>query len=218
MSFIYVISEEQVVKGVDVSCVKWGLPDVEEPHEIDVLPMDITNNLYWRSDLLDDDWLSSQDLGALVGKLNDMLSFAWELSSWLDILTLLWLKQWLQEHLTKGVIRVLVNLGVVLLLRVELLGLLSELVDGDLTNNQGEVLSCVVLDRCILDLRGSNMSLIRELEHPVHIVQVLWILLDSLLLVFITLFAGLLMIWRLDLLEKVLVPCEELLRINLADL
>lgn len=106
----------------------------------------------------------------------------------------------------------------VLLLRVELLGLLRKLVDGDLTNNQGEVLSCVILDRCILDLGGGNMSLIRELEHSIHIVQVLWILLNSLLLVFVTLFAGLLVIWWLDLLEEVLVPGEELLSIDLADL
>ena len=100
LALIYVISEEQVVEGVDISGVKRGLPDVEKPHEIDVLSMDITYDLYWGSDLLDDDWLSSQNLGTLVGKLNNVLSLAWELSSWLDILTLLWLQQRLQEHLT----------------------------------------------------------------------------------------------------------------------
>ena len=63
--------------------------------------MKVSNDLDWGSDLLNDNWLSCKDLGAFICQLDDVLSLAWELSAWLDILTFLWLQKRLQEHLTK---------------------------------------------------------------------------------------------------------------------
>jgi hypothetical protein len=65
-----------------------------------------------------------------------MLSFAWELTTWFNVLALLWLQERLNEHLAKSVIWVLINLGVILLLRVQLLWLLGKFVDRDLPDNQ----------------------------------------------------------------------------------
>ena len=97
--------------------------------------MDVSINLDWRSDLLDHDWLSSHDVSALSSQLDDVLPLAWELASRLDVLAFLGLEQRLQEHADKGLIWVLVNLGVVLVMRVKLLWLLGKLVDGDLAND-----------------------------------------------------------------------------------
>ena len=65
-----------------------------------------------------------------------MLSFARELTSWFDILALLWLQQRFNEHLAKSVIRVFINLSVVLILRVQLLRFFGEFVDRDLSDDQ----------------------------------------------------------------------------------
>jgi hypothetical protein len=67
-----------------------------------------------------------------------------------------------------------------------------------------------------LDLRGCNMSLVRELKLSLHIVVVLSVLLDTLLLIFITFFS--IFLWRLDFLKKVVVSSEKLLSVNLANL
>lgn len=84
---------------MNITGVSWSLPDVEESHEINVLAVKVSEDLDWRSDLLDDDGLSCKNLTAFVGKLNDVLFFAWELSVGFDILTLLWLHKRLEEHL-----------------------------------------------------------------------------------------------------------------------
>lgn len=152
LSFVHVISEEQVVKSVDVSCVEWSLPDVEESHQVGVLTIDVSDDFHWGSNLLNDDWLSCEDLGTLIGKLDDVLSLAWELNSWLDILTFLWLEERLQEHLAKRVIWVLVNLCMILLLRVQLLWLLSELVYRNLSHDKRKVLCSGVIHLGVLDL------------------------------------------------------------------
>lgn len=142
LTLVNVVSKEQVVEGMDISSIKRSLPDIEESHEVDVLSMDVSNNLDWWSNLLDDNWLSSKDLGALIGQFNDVLSLAWELNSWLDVLTFLWLQERLQEHLAERVIWVLIDLGMILLLWVQLLWLLSELVNRNLSNDKREIFSC----------------------------------------------------------------------------
>ena len=92
LAFVNIVTQEKVIKSMDISVVKRSIPDVEESHKIHILAMDVSYDLDWWSNLLDDNWLSSQDLGTLVGKLNDVLSLAWELSTWLDFLTFLWLQ------------------------------------------------------------------------------------------------------------------------------
>lgn len=59
------------------------------------------------------------------------------------------------------------------------------------------------------------MSLIRKLEHPIHIVEVLWVLSNSLFLVLLTLFTSL--FWRLDFLHQVFIFGEELIGVDLAN-
>lgn len=177
--------------------------------------MDISNNLSWRSNFLDNNWLGSKDVGYLICKLNDMLSFARELTSWFDVLALLWLQQRLNEHLAKSVIRVFINLSVVLILRVQLLRFFGEFVDRDLSDDQREIFR-LDINLVRLDLRGSDMSLVRELKLSLHIVVVLSVLLDTLLLIFITFFS--IFLWRLDFLKKVVVSSKQLLSVNLANL
>lgn len=61
--------------------------------------MDVSHDLGRWSDLLDDDGLRGEDIGYLVGKFDDVLSLARELTSGLDVLALLWLQEWFDEHL-----------------------------------------------------------------------------------------------------------------------
>ena len=86
---------------MDVSSLCGRLPDVEEPHQVNILSVDVTENLSWGSDFFDDDWLSSKNACAFACKLDDVLRLAWEweLSTWLDVLSFLWLQERLQEHL-----------------------------------------------------------------------------------------------------------------------
>ena len=96
--------------------------------------MDVSHDLGWWSDLLNDDRLRGKDIGYLVGKLDDVLSLARELNSRLNVLALLGLQEGLDEHLAECVIRVFINLCMVLLLWIQLLWFFSELVDRDLSN------------------------------------------------------------------------------------
>jgi hypothetical protein len=86
---------------MDISSIERCFPNVKESHKINILPMKISNDFDWWSDLLNDDWLSCENLSAFIGQLDDMLPLAWELSTWFDFLTFLWLQERLQEHLTK---------------------------------------------------------------------------------------------------------------------
>lgn len=136
LTLVNVVTEEEIVIGMDVSSISWSLPDIKESHEILVLTHDVTNNLCWWSELLNHDWLSSQNLSGLVCEFDNVFPFTWEFCTWLNLLTFLWFQKWLQEHLAQGVIWVLVDLGVILLLRVQFLWLLGKLVDRDLSDDQ----------------------------------------------------------------------------------
>jgi len=135
-----------------------------------------------------------------------MLSFAWELTTWFNVLALLWLQERLNEHLAKSVIWVLINLGVILLLRVQLLWLLGKFVDRDLPDNQREIFG-LGIDFVRLDLRGSDMSLVREFELSFHVVVVLGVLFDALFLILITFFST--FFWRFDFLKKVVISSKK---------
>mmetsp|Transcript_4409 Transcript_4409/g.6433 ORF Transcript_4409/g.6433 Transcript_4409/m.6433 type:complete len:245 (+) Transcript_4409:573-1307(+) len=136
LALIYVIAEEYVIIGVDVAVLSWGLPDVEEAHQVHVLSVDITDDLHGRTDLLDHDGLGSQDLAALIGEFNDVLSLAREVSSDLDFLALFSFKQRLKEHLAERVVRVFIGLARVLGAGVQLLWLFSQLVDRNLADDE----------------------------------------------------------------------------------
>jgi hypothetical protein len=114
---------------MDISTFDWTFPNVEESHQINILTMDVSNDLDWWSNLFDDNWLGSQDLSALIGKLNNMLSLAWEFCTWFYFLSFLWLQKGLQEHLAKRIIWIFIDLGVIFLLGVQFLGLLSKLIN-----------------------------------------------------------------------------------------
>ena len=93
LTLIDIVTQEEIIESMDISGIKRSLPDIKESHEIYILTMNISDDFYWWSDFLDNNWLSSQDLSALVSKLNDVLSLAWELSPWLDFLTFFWLQE-----------------------------------------------------------------------------------------------------------------------------
>lgn len=128
LALVNVVTKKQVVEGVDITRVSWSFPDVKESHQVDVLTMDVANDLDWGSNLLDHDWLSSKNLGALVGQFDDVFSLAWEFSTWLDILAFFGLEQWLQEHLAEGIVWILVNFCVVLILRIQFFWFFSQLI------------------------------------------------------------------------------------------
>lgn len=90
MTLVDIVTQEEVVVSMDITSVGWSLPDIEESHQIYILTVDITNNLDWWSDFLNHNWLSSQDLCAFVCQLDNVLSLAWELTTWFDVLTFLW--------------------------------------------------------------------------------------------------------------------------------
>lgn len=98
--------------------------------------MNVSHDLGWWSYLLDNDRLRGEDIGYLVGKLDDVLSLARELTSGLDVLALLRLQEGFDEHLAKCVIRVFINLCMVLLLWIQLLWFFCELVYRDLSHYQ----------------------------------------------------------------------------------
>ena len=124
---------------------------------------------------------------------------AWELSIGSDILALFCLQQGLQEHLAESIVWVLVDLCVIFLLRIEFLRLLRQFVDGDLPDDEREVLSVGVTDLVLFVRGSSDVSLVRKLELSFHIVQTLLILFDAVLLIFFIFFPRLL--WWLDLLK-----------------
>jgi hypothetical protein len=66
-----------------------------------------------------------------------------------------------------------------------------------------------------LDLRGSDMCLVREFELSFHVVVVLGVLFDALFLILITFFST--FFWRFDFLKKVVVSSKKLLSINFAN-
>jgi hypothetical protein len=101
LSLVDIVSKEKIVESMDISSIKRCFPNIEKSHEVNILSMDVSDYLYRWSDLLDNDWLSCKDLGTLIGQFDDVLSFAWEFTSWLDILTFLWLQERLQEHLAQ---------------------------------------------------------------------------------------------------------------------
>jgi hypothetical protein len=132
--------------------------------------MEITNDLNRWSDILNDHWLGSEDLSSLDSQLDDVLSLTRELLAWLDVLALLWLQQWFHEHLHKGVVRVLFDLGLVLLLRVQLFWFFGEFVDRNLSDNETEVLCLWFTDLVLLVGRSGDVSLVREFELSLHVV------------------------------------------------
>ena len=196
LALVDIVAKEDVVVRMDVTVFSGHLPDVEEPHKVDILAVDVTEDLHGRSQVLDNDWLSGQNLRALVGELDDVLPLARELGVDLDLLTFLGFQQWLEEHLAQGIIRVLIDLGVQSLVRVQLLRLLSELIDRDLTHNQREVLRLMLTNILVLAALGSNDGMSTQLESPIHGIDVLLVLLDEFLLVLLSIFR---LLGRLDL-------------------
>lgn len=118
MALVDVVSEEKVIIGMDVSVFGWGLPDIKESHQIDILAVQVSNYLRWWSDIFDHDWLSCEDLSTFIRQLYNMLPLAWEFGTWFYFLTFFWLQERLEEHRAEGVIWVFVDLCVILLLGI----------------------------------------------------------------------------------------------------
>jgi len=64
---------------VDVTCLTWGAPNVKESHEIGKVTMDATEDLYWRFNFSDHNWLDCKNVDALSSELNNVFSLKGEL-------------------------------------------------------------------------------------------------------------------------------------------
>lgn len=130
VALVDVVAEEQIIVRFNIATICRHSPQLKEAHQLDVLTVEITKDLDRRSNILNHSRLSSQHLCALISKVYDVLSLAWELSVRLNVLAFFGLQQRLEEHLAKCLVRVLVYLRAQLLLvRVQLLGLLSKLIN-----------------------------------------------------------------------------------------
>lgn len=67
LALVDIVTQEDVVVRMDVTVLGGHLPDVEEPHEVHILPMNIAEDLDGRSQILNNNRLRSQNLRALVG-------------------------------------------------------------------------------------------------------------------------------------------------------
>jgi len=156
---------------VDVTGIRRRLPEVKEAHQVNILAVKVSNDFDWWPNLFDYYWLSSEDLGTFVGKLDNVLSLAREVTVGFDILTLLCFQQGLQEHLAEAIMWILVDLSVRLLLGIELLWLLCQFVYGDLPDDKREVLGIGVTELVLLVGGGSDVCLVSKLELPFHIIE-----------------------------------------------
>lgn len=89
MALVDIVPEENVVMSVNVTVIRRYIPDVKEAHQVDILSMEITKDLAGRPQIVDNDWLSSQDLTNLVGEFDNVLTLDREFVVWLQLLTLL---------------------------------------------------------------------------------------------------------------------------------
>lgn len=62
LTLVHVISQEQIVKRMDVSLLDRRLPDITETHKVDVLSVQVSENFDWGLEVLDDDGLGGEDL------------------------------------------------------------------------------------------------------------------------------------------------------------
>lgn len=44
---VHVISEEDIVEGLDITLLTRALPDIEEPHQVDIVSVQVAENLDW---------------------------------------------------------------------------------------------------------------------------------------------------------------------------
>ena len=73
ISSVYVISEEKVVEALNVPILRWWTPQVKESHQILVLTVNISENLYWGL-YLKDHRLFLEYFLAFFSESNDVLS------------------------------------------------------------------------------------------------------------------------------------------------
>jgi len=98
-SSIYVVAEEEVVEASDVTRLAWGLPDVEEAHQVVVISVNVSKDFYGRLEVvLDQNGLPRKHLLALSNQVDDLLLLNVE---WLEkafgYLTILWLEKILDK-------------------------------------------------------------------------------------------------------------------------
>ena len=156
--------------------------------------MNITYNFYRRFYLLDNYWLCTKNLGALIRELNNMFFLKWKFSSWFHILAILGFEQCFQKHLTKSFIWILFDLYIMFLVWIKSFRLFGKFVNRNLSDNQREVFSFVYL---LLVWLSGNICLVCKFEVSFHVVEPLIIFLDSIFgLVFITVILFRFNFWR----------------------
>ena len=99
LALINIIPEEHVIICVYIAHLVRCLPEVKEAHQVNVLTVNVAEDLGWWPDACDHSGLSGEHLSAFGGEFDDLLARERELCVRLDVLTLLGLKQRLQESL-----------------------------------------------------------------------------------------------------------------------
>ena len=107
---INIVSEEKIVKASNISCLAWGIPQIEEPHQVMIITMDVSKDFDWWLEMLDQIWLSLEHLSDFINKFKHLLFLDLERSHQRDCcLTFLWLEEFLYEEGVKSLIVVLLD-------------------------------------------------------------------------------------------------------------
>lgn len=60
---VNIVAQEKVIKACNIARLTWRLPNVEEPHEVMVVTMDVAEDLNGRFEVcLQKNWLSAEHL------------------------------------------------------------------------------------------------------------------------------------------------------------
>jgi len=163
-STIYVVAQEDVVEGANITGLLGGLPDVEEAHQVVVVTVEVSEDLDGWLEVLDEHGLGVEHLGDLADELKHLLLLDVEGPHQRDgDLTLSWGKQIFDEERVKRLVVVLLNQRG-LHVRSELAGLLLQLVNRDLADHQREVFSWRLHLAALSVQTHRDMGLIGEAE------------------------------------------------------
>lgn len=111
-AFVNVISQEEVVKTTDVSRLTRGPPNVQESHQVNIVSVNISKNLDWWLQRLNDNGLLLQDICAFINELGNLLPLLSKVLKGCDLLlSLFWLQKFLNKQREQAIVRVFLDEG-----------------------------------------------------------------------------------------------------------
>lgn len=106
LSTINIVSKENIGKVLDVSLLRRTLPDIEEPHQIVEVSVQVSEDFNWCFDVVDYDGLRQHSYGGFIRELDDIAGLEHEFGGVLVVLVLLRLHQLLQKHEGESFVRI----------------------------------------------------------------------------------------------------------------